>query len=197
MYYTKLKQVPDFHADFQPAQVKLFTVCVLLNLDQICETWKDEYDATSIMDSGQNINLDTRVKRIHFLSFLNGHDSLYTYDWKRLLHNMEFKNADMDRMHDRYDYIDNMTDMIDGTSDSMEDIDLLIKSIEIASSDDNHNTKGLSMLRELEYVKGGKLCWTQLRAALKRIDRTDCVDAFEEWCVDAGKFVKNETRKSS
>ena len=179
-----MKQVADFDADFEPAQVKVFkillTECVLLNLDQIRETWKDEYDATSIMDSVQNINVDTRVKRIHFLSCLNGHGGLYTYDWKRLLRNMEFKNADMDHMHDhRYGYIGNMMNTSDGIDDSIEDIDLMIRAIDITCSDDL-NARGLSVLRELEYIKGGELCWTQLRAALKRIARTDCVDAFEE-----------------
>ena len=132
-------------------------MCVLLNLDQICETWKDEYDATSIMDLVQNINVDTRVKRIHFLSYLNGHDGLYTYDWKRLLHNMEFKNADMDCMHDRYGYIGNMINMIDGIGDNIEDIDLTIRTIDITCSDDL-NAKGLSMLTKSEYIKGGELC---------------------------------------
>ena len=100
----------------------------------------------------------------------------------------------MDLMHGRYGYAGNT---IDGIGNSNEDKDLVIKSIDTTSSDDSLIAKGLSLLRELEYVKGGDLCWTQLRAALKRIGWSDCVDAFEEWYVDAGKFLKNEIRKSS
>ena len=149
----------------------------MFDLDQICGSWKDEYVAASTTDPVQNIKLDTKGEKIQFLNYLNGQSGCYTYDWKRLLRNIEFDNADINDIHERYGDIDNMIACLDCSEDDLGAI-------------------GLKMLQELENVKDGKICWAQLRTALERITRTDCADAFEKWCIDIGKFIRNKIRKS-
>ena len=140
-----------------------------LDLDQICGTWKNEYDAASTLNPVQNIHLYTILERIHFTKFLRGQEGCYVYDWKRLLRNLEFDNADTDRLQKWYGHIDNMIALIDTSENTLDG-------------------KILKMLEELENIKGGVLCWVQLKAALERIFRTDCIDAFEKWFVDFGEF---------
>ena len=106
---------------------------------------------------------------MHFTKYLRGQKDCYVYDWKRLLRNLEFDNADRDCLHKRYGHIDNMIAYIDISENTLDG-------------------KILKMLEELKEIKGRELCWVQVKAALKRIFRTDCIDAFEKWFVDFGEF---------
>lgn len=144
---------------------KLFHITYFfLDLDQICGTWKNKYHAASTLNPIQNIRLRTMYERIHFTKYLRGQEGCYAYDWKRLLRNLEFENAETDRLHKCYGHIDNMIACVDISENTLDG-------------------KILKMLEELENIKGGELCWIQLKAALERIFRTDCTDAFEKWFI--------------
>ena len=93
---------------------------------------------------------------------MNGQGGCYPYDWKRFLRNMEFDNVDIDRLKKRYGDLNNMVAVIDYSNGGLQD-------------------KSWKMLEELDKIKGGKLCWAQLKAVLERIHRSDCVDALEGW----------------
>ena len=146
-------------------QQKYLRNCLLCasfcDLEKFLEVWKDEHYIASTMDPIQNVDWNTMEAKFEFSECLNGQGGCYPNDWKRFLRNMEFDNADIDRMNE-YGDLNNMVAVIDYSNDKLED-------------------KSWKMLEELHKIKGGALCWAQIKAVLERILRSDCVDALEGW----------------
>ena len=113
--------------------------------------------------------VDNTSRRYQLSIYLNGQDGSYTYDWKRLVRNMEFDEKDQERLESRYADVDNMITNIDHDNEKLSD-------------------KCYKMLEELERIKGGELSWPKLKPALERIDRIGCANNFE-WYMHCGKSL--------
>ena len=126
----------------------------VLHLDQILAKYKDEYDRTNRKSLSKSIKLGREDLKSKFVSYFIGQDRSYTYNWKRLVRNIEFYTK----------YLD---------------IDAVISNIDL--NNETVYDKCLYMLKELEKINGGELSWAQLKQALQRIDKTGCANDFEEW----------------
>ena len=115
----------------------------------------------------EKIMVNNSSRRHQLSIYLNGQDGSYTYDWKRVVRNMEFDEEDEKRMQIRYLDVDSMITNIDHDNEKLSD-------------------KCYKMLEELERIKGGELSWPRLKPALERIDRIGCANNFE-WYMHCGK----------
>ena len=135
----------------------------VLHLDQILAKYKDEYDRTNRKSLSKSIKLGREDLKSKFVSYFIGQDRSYTYNWKRLVRNIEFYTK----------YLD---------------IDAVISNIDL--NNETVYDKCLYMLKESEKINGGELLWAQLKQALQRIDKTGCANDFEEWYKRIGKAIK-------
>ena len=126
----------------------------VLHLDQILAKYKDEYDRTNTKSLSKSIKLGREDLKSKLVSYFIGQDRSYTFNWKRLVRNIEFYTKYLD--------IDTMISNIDLNNETVYDTCLY-------------------MLKELEKINGGELLWAQLKQALQRIDKTGCANDFEEW----------------